>query len=160
MQKSEVERLFSLMGQFWPNAQQMKSKPLQAAWVMALEPYAYDDAKAAVVAYARKNKFFPDISDIASGLTEVHIEAEVAGETGKRERIVSLQDVRKHFSKFSEERAETYHAAGVPTYPEAEAGGMGWEEWLRQCRMAFDGHCSPDSDYNRGFRGEAVQAGA
>lgn len=66
MEKSEVAKLFTLLLQFYPNKQ--ISENMKLAWCIALEPYKYGDVRAAAVAYARRNKFFPDISDLTMGL--------------------------------------------------------------------------------------------
>ena len=50
MEKTDVEKLFTLLGCFYPNARQLKDKNMQMAWCLALGPYAYEDAKAAVAA--------------------------------------------------------------------------------------------------------------
>lgn len=68
MDARETEKLFALLGCYYPNAKQLKSKPMQAAWVIALEPFAYEDVKAAAVAYVRKKNFFPDVADLTAGL--------------------------------------------------------------------------------------------
>lgn len=57
MDKCEVEKLFTLFSQFWPNKQ--VTTKMKLAWEIALEPYSYADVRAAAVAYARRNKFFP-----------------------------------------------------------------------------------------------------
>lgn len=152
MLKPEVEHLFSLLGMFYPNAQQLKSKPLQAAWVMALEPFAYDDAKAAVIAYARKNKFWPDVSDITADLPEIHTEVKIKDDVEDKRRVPGMLDAIKIFyGKFSAKRSDAYHSAGVPTWTEARENGMPWIEWIAQCRKAFHGHVCPAGEYNGRF---------
>lgn len=66
MDRSEVEKLFTLFSQFWPNKQ--VTTKMKLAWEIALEPYSYADVRAAAVAYARRNKFFPDVADITMGI--------------------------------------------------------------------------------------------
>lgn len=73
MEKNEVGKLFTLLEQFYPNKQ--ISEHMKLAWSIALESYKYGDVKAAAIAYARRNKFFPDLPDLTAGL-EVN-----AGET-------------------------------------------------------------------------------
>ncbi|MET0016500.1 hypothetical protein [Oscillibacter sp.] len=136
MQKSEVESLFNLLEQFYPNAKQLCSKTVQAAWVLALEPYAYEDAKAAAIAYARKNKFFPDVADITGGLSHVEPEAEEAKSdpafgdySCMKKHVAALRDVVTALDA-------RYHAAGVVTLREARAQGMGYDKWAELCRNA------------------------
>lgn len=66
MDRCEVEKLFTLFSQFWPNKQ--VTAKMKLAWEIALEPYSYADVRAAAVAYARRNKFFPDVADITMGI--------------------------------------------------------------------------------------------
>ena len=136
MRKSEVESLFNLLEQFYPNAKQLCSKTVQAAWVLAVEPYAYEDAKAAAIAYARKNKFFPDVADITGGLTPIEPEKEEAtpdpafGDYScMRNHVAALRDARM-------ELEARFHAAGVVTITEAKAQGMGYDKWAELCRDA------------------------
>ena len=136
MRKSEVESLFNLLEQFYPNAKQLCSKTVQSAWVLALEPYAYDDAKAAAIAYARKSKFFPDVADITGGLSPIEPEKEEAkpdpafGDYScMKKHVAALRDVVAALD-------ERYHQAGVPTLTEAESQGMGYDKWEELCRNA------------------------
>ena len=48
MDKCEVEKLFTLFSQFWPNKQ--VTTKMKLAWEIALEPYSYADVRAAAVA--------------------------------------------------------------------------------------------------------------
>lgn len=68
MTKDETGKLFTLLKQFYPN--KSVTQEMRLAWEIVLEPYSYDDVKAAAVAYVRKNKFFPDIADLTAGLSE------------------------------------------------------------------------------------------
>lgn len=70
MDKPETVKIFDLLQQFYPQAAALKDKKKRYAWRLALEPYAFEDVKAAVLSYARKGKFFPDLSDITSGLLQ------------------------------------------------------------------------------------------
>lgn len=136
MRKSEVQSLFNLLEQFYPNAKQISSKPVQAAWVLALEPYAYEDAKAAAIVYARKNKFFPDVADITGGLTPIEPEKEDAKPDPSfgdyscmKKHVAALRDVAMAIDA-------RYHQAGVPTLTEAREQGMGHDKWEGLCRNA------------------------
>jgi hypothetical protein len=137
MQKSDVESLFNLLEQFYPNAKQLCSKPVQAAWVLALEPYAYEDAKAAAIAYARKNKFFPDVADITGGLSP--IEPEKQETTTPDPAFGDYSSMKNHVAALKAVAAaidERYHQAGVPTLTEARRQGMGHDKWEELCRNA------------------------
>ena len=72
MTKRDVEKLFSLLEQLFPEATRKRKSPVRlSAWALALEPYAYEDVKAAAVEYARRKKFFPDIADLTASLSPV-----------------------------------------------------------------------------------------
>ena len=60
MTKTETAKLFTLLGQFYPN--KSPTTELRLAWELALEPYAYEDVRTAAIAYARGNKFFPTLT--------------------------------------------------------------------------------------------------
>ena len=66
MTKGETAKLFLLLGQFYPNKRPTTEQRL--AWELALEPYAYEDVRAAAIAYARERKFFPDLADLTDGI--------------------------------------------------------------------------------------------
>lgn len=73
MDKAEAIKIFELLQQFYPQAAALKDKKKRYAWRLALEPYAFDDVKAAVLAYAAKGKYFPDLSDLTAGLPRCEI---------------------------------------------------------------------------------------
>lgn len=66
MDRAEVDKLFLLLEQFYPNIKPSDEKKL--AWYLALKPYTYADVRAAAVEYVREGKFFPDFSDLCKGL--------------------------------------------------------------------------------------------
>ena len=70
MDKREVDRLFTLLAAFFPNAKQGKDPNVRLAWGLALEDAPYETAKGAVIAYAKTSKFFPDLSDLGLGPPE------------------------------------------------------------------------------------------
>lgn len=74
MTKTETAKLFTLLGQFYPN--KVPTAELRFAWELAVEPYAYEDVRAAAIAYARENKYFPDVADITGGLAPVRNDGE------------------------------------------------------------------------------------
>lgn len=68
MDKAEAAKIFDLLQQFYPQAAALKDKKKRYAWRLALEPYAYDDVKAAVLEYSATGKYFPDLADITANL--------------------------------------------------------------------------------------------
>lgn len=68
MDKTDAGKIFDLLEQFYPNAAAIKDKKKRYAWRLALEPYSFEDVRAAVLDYAAKGKYFPDLSDITANL--------------------------------------------------------------------------------------------
>ena len=68
MDKRETTRLFRLMQQFYPNAVKFTEENAMLAWQLVLEPFAYNEIKAAAIKFARENKFPPDPGDLCRGL--------------------------------------------------------------------------------------------
>lgn len=136
MRKSEVESLFNLLGEFYPNAKQLCSKTAQAAWVLVLEPYAYEDAKAAAIAYARKNKFFPDVADITGGLHPIEPDRKEAKSDPAFGDYNCMKDHVTAIKDAAMALGAHYHQAGVPTPAEAKEQGIGYDKWEELCRSA------------------------
>lgn len=115
MDKCEVEKLFTLFSQFWPNKQ--VTTKMKLAWEIALEPYSYAGVRAAAVAYARRNKFFPDVADITMGIEpqEEKTQEEQAQDT--MERFAWMRDyVHKErklgrISRYAREHGMTWQEA-------------------------------------------------
>lgn len=68
MNRTEREKIYRLLSNFYPNAKQLQSRETLTAYGLALERYSYEDVKRAVVNYATHNKFFPDLSDLLEGV--------------------------------------------------------------------------------------------
>lgn len=66
MEKDDVKNLWELLRIFRPGDPHLSDKRLQAAWALVLEPYAVDDVRSAVAEYFRAQKYWPDVTDIAS----------------------------------------------------------------------------------------------
>ena len=65
MEKQDIKRLFNLIGTLYPSSKQQPRTPADLeAWTLVLEPWAYEDAKQAVVLRARENRFPPDASEL------------------------------------------------------------------------------------------------
>lgn len=115
MDRCEVEKLFTLFSQFWPNKQ--VTAKMKLAWEIALEPYSYAGVRAAAVAYARRNKFFPDVADITMGIEpqEEQTQEEQAPDT--MERFAWMRDyVHKErklgrISRYAREHGMTWQEA-------------------------------------------------
>lgn len=66
MEKDDVKNLWELLRIFRPGDPHLDDKRLRAAWALVLEPYAVDDVRSAVAEYFREQKYWPDVTDIAS----------------------------------------------------------------------------------------------
>ena len=130
MTREETGKLFVLLGTYYPNARQLSDKLCKAAWAMALEPYRYEDAKAAAVAYVRKNRFFPDVFDITDKLPEVDM-AKPDDEQDEQRRS-GQPWMLPHIQKIA---AEAAVPLGVLPWPEAKADGVSWAEWVEAYRQ-------------------------
>lgn len=78
MDKEEARKIYTLLAQYYPHARQLRDKLTLTAWGYVLERFAYSDVKDAVIGYAAKNKFFPDLSDLTAGLTPLPTDRETA----------------------------------------------------------------------------------
>lgn len=103
MTKAEFDKLWRLLGTYWPNAQQAKNADMRLAWWYAVQPINYDDAKAAVIAYTRKNKFFPDVADVTSGL--IPEEPDAGDDSDHYHSPAYIAEIRKYVDRmFSDAR--------------------------------------------------------
>lgn len=72
MDKRETTKLFRFLGQIYPNAPEFSQETAMLAWQLVLEPYAYEDVKAAALDWARsgeKRTFPPRVSELTEKLT-------------------------------------------------------------------------------------------
>lgn len=69
-------KLWDLMGTFWPNSPRYQDRKANVAYWYALQPYRYEDARAAVVRHSRKQgSFWPDVANITGTLKPVEDDA-------------------------------------------------------------------------------------
>lgn len=140
MTKKDVERLFELLAIYRPGDRHLEDKTLKAAWLLVLEPYAPADVKAAVGAYFRESKYWPDPSDIAMRCPRP---LEAAAPERKDVTSFSAAEIARcgaqmdEMLELGELMALDYESAGVP-HP-AKARGMGWtcRMWMDRCREAM-----------------------
>ena len=66
MEKDDVKNLWELLRIFRPNDPHLNDKQLKNVWALVLAPYTVDDVRAAVAEYFREQKYWPDVTDIAS----------------------------------------------------------------------------------------------
>ena len=129
MEKQDIKRLFNLIGTLYPSSKQQPRTPADLeAWTLVLEPWAYEDAKQAVVLRARENRFPPDASELVPYLPKP--EARKAKEAPMPEP--SDIYLEKFYAKYKALH-ERWKAAGIPTPSEAKKQGMTYVEW---CALA------------------------
>ena len=129
MEKQDTQRLFNLIETLYPSSRQQPRTPADLeAWTLVLEPWAYEDAKQAVILRARENRFPPDASELVPYLPKP--ETPKAEETPMPEP--SNADLEKFYAKAGEQR-ERWHEAGIPTPSEAKKQGMTYAAW---CALA------------------------
>lgn len=63
---NDMDNLWALLGTLRPGDPRLKNTALKEAWAMVLRPYPPGDVGRAVSAYFRENKFWPDVTDIAT----------------------------------------------------------------------------------------------
>ncbi len=141
MTSEEFGKLWILMGNLFPASPKTKSKNNRIAWANVLKPYLFEDAAEAVTAWARKNKFFPDPTEISSQLTE----EEPRGSIRRRSNNAWMAKyIHQNAARITDEDAEEIHAAGLLTWGEAEKQGMSFRDWSRKYREKFpDGKTWP-----------------
>ena len=89
-----------------------------------LKPWAYEDAKQAVVLRARENRFPPDASELVPYLPKP--EARKAKEAPMPEPSDAYLE---KFYAMAGEQHERWHEAGIPTPSEAKKHGMTYADW-------------------------------
>lgn len=113
MDTAEFTKLWRLLEELFPAAAKKKSDKAKAVWERGLTPYRLEDAADAAMSYARKNKFFPDLSDITGGLTEIAPpSAPGAGGAGYRLNPEEIQQMRRHIQQLQQDAARLRGSAG------------------------------------------------
>lgn len=129
MSREEIQKLFNLIETLYPSAKKNPRTPaVIEAWALVLEPWAYEDAKQAVILRARENRFPPDASELVPYLPKP--EATKAKEAPMPEPSDAY--LEKFYAKAGEQH-ERWHEAGIPTPSEAKKQGMTYAEW---CALA------------------------
>lgn len=80
MDSNDVKKLWALLAELYPRQPQTGTKERLAAWMLALEPYDYDAVRDAALAHARKNAYYPSISEITQEIPRFGAEREKIAE--------------------------------------------------------------------------------
>ena len=123
MTKEDTAKIFVLMQQFYPNARQLKDSTTRLAWELAIQRFPYEAVKNSVVEYAIGNKFFPDLSDITSGLIP-----EVAPLHEPASEACDVSWAIPHMQKMVERLGADAVPEGVSTWADVK-DSMSWHDW-------------------------------
>lgn len=128
MTGQDIDRLFELLAIFRPGDKHLEDQNLKNAWLFVLKPYCPEDVREAVAEYFRKNKYWPDVTDIAK----------LCPELPEASSVPQLAEVDRYWRK-QREMLDRYEAlkrqrreAGLPeTIFDARDAGMSLEEYDR-----------------------------
>ena len=68
MDEKDVKRLWALLDELYPRQKPQETGKRLLAWTLALEPYGYEEIRAAALSHARKNEYYPSIAEITANL--------------------------------------------------------------------------------------------
>lgn len=136
MNKKEMYALTDRLRGLYKNAWQLNDTDLMNEYYLAFKPYRYEDLNSALTEYIRKKGFFPDPSDLTSGLIKTsaamanctcpYSPAVIAKIYGQMDEMLSVGAMMK----------KDYIAAGLPHPAEARKRGWTADEWVRRCEEA------------------------
>lgn len=131
MDEADRKKIYTLLSKFYPNAKQLQDRATLTAWGFVLEKFTYDDVKAAVLDYAARNKYFPDLSDITGSLTPERGDVPDLPDGRDNPPGEIEQKCRESALEWQAEWHAQLHAMGLPTFREATQAGMSPGAWLR-----------------------------
>ena len=127
MDRKDIGRLFNLMRKLYPNARRFSDDETMLAWHLVLEPFSYDEIKAAAVDYARANPHPPDPNELCGR----YVVNEPVPEIPDSDDAVEQLRTRWY------ERVKQRRALGLPaTITEAVEQGLSSAQWLAALDMA------------------------
>lgn len=133
MTGQDIDKLFELLAIFRPGDKHLLDRTLRNAWLLILKPYAPDDVREAVAEYFRHNKYWPDVTDIATLCPEIP-KASSVPQTAEVDRRWRKQ--RERLDRY-EDLKRRRREAGLPeTFWDAKDAGMSLEEYDRLTEAA------------------------
>ena len=78
MDSAEFSKIWTLMKRLWPAAAAKRSEQDVTIWRRGLADYDMGEVSDRIMAYAQREKYFPDLADITKGLRTVAENAEAA----------------------------------------------------------------------------------
>lgn len=126
MTGQDIDRLFELLAIFRPGDKHLADRNLKNAWLLVLKPYKTEDVRNAVAEYFRKNKYWPDVTDIANLCPEID-KADRNGLSEKTDRHWKKQlEMLRRYDDLKRKRRD----AGLPESRwEAKETGMSFGEY-------------------------------
>lgn len=140
MDENERRKIYTLLSKFYPNARQLRDSATLTAWGYVLENYTYEDVKEAVIDYAAKKKFFPDLADLTGSLTPISARDPQPERRDKPMGAKERRDLERSI-QWQADWHDHLHGLGLPTFREATMGGMDPGAYTRLLcsKGAFDG---------------------
>lgn len=140
MSSDDFAKIWMLFRTLFSPSPRANSKNERIVWEAALRPYSLDDVTSSVMAWARKNKFFPDIADITGKLTPVETPPEAPPKRRERpygDTAWMAPYIHQIAAKITEQDAGKVHTVGLMTWKEAAAKGIDFSAWNREYREKF-----------------------
>ncbi len=126
MTGQDIDRLFELLAIFRPRDKHLEDQNLKNAWLFVLKPYKAEDVRNAVAEYFRKNKYWPDVTDIAKLCPPIEAE----NQNGFPEKINHSWQRQLEMLRRYKDLKRRRREAGLPeTLWEAKERGMSVEEY-------------------------------
>lgn len=72
MTKRDLDKLWAMLALYRPKDRHLRNTGLKEIWLLTFEPYPFEDVRAAVVAYFREQKYWPDVTDITTRCPAPH----------------------------------------------------------------------------------------
>lgn len=132
MNSEEFQRFWTLLHNLFPASSRLKRENSKLVWEKAMEVYGLEAASNAAVAYARKHKFLPDISDLTAGLP-----SEAGEESGPE--VSTCQSARmagyvRALAEVADGIRAEYRARGQLSPLEAKLRGIPYRQWSEEVR--------------------------
>lgn len=126
MTGQDIDRLFELLAIFRPGDKHLEDQNLKNAWLFVLKPYCPEDVREAVAEYFRKNKYWPDVTDIAKLCPPIETENRSGSPEKTNHSWQKQMEMLRRYDDLKRKRRD----AGLPeTRWEAKEAGMSFEEY-------------------------------
>lgn len=126
MTGQDIDRLFELLAIFRPGDKHLEDQNLKNAWLFVLKPYCPEDVREAVAKYFRKNKYWPDVTDIAKLCPPIETENRSGFPEKTNHSWQKQMEMLRRYDDLKRKRRD----AGLPeTRWEAKEDGMSFEEY-------------------------------